>query len=585
MAGGSMAAAARWLLSVAVCAAAASLAAAADTVRQLEVSEGAPVGTRVGWIGEPGRYVIVPEPGSPVDECFSIDALTTEIRTKVKLDRETRATYSLVAITQGRNIRVVIRVLDENDNAPTFPTDVMHIEFPENTPREVKRTLQPARDPDLGSFSTQRYSILSGNVKNAFKLSSHEERDGVLYLDLQIVGPLDRETTSSYSLVIEAVDGGTPPLRGTMTVNITILDVNDNQPLFNQSRYFATIPENATVGTPVLQVFATDADAGENGLVEYSINRRQSDREAMFRIDPSTGVIAVNRQLDFESKEVHELVVVARDHGLQPLETTTFVSIKVTDVNDNQPTINLIFLSDDATPKISESARQGEFVARISVHDPDSRTEYSHVNVTLKGGDGRFGLQKRDNLIYLVIVSLPLDREAQPNYTLSVIATDTGTPPLHASKTFHLRVTDVNDNAPEFSAPVYRATVPEKAGVGSPVVQVVATDRDEGGNADVRYSLLDGPESLSSRDWFDIDPKSGLITLKSRVDCESDPEPHLTVIASDNGVPSLSSSATVIVEVLDVNNNEPIFDQSFYNRSISEAEAVGSCILQVSYFK
>ncbi|XP_026678383.1 protein dachsous-like [Diaphorina citri] len=203
----------------------------------------------------------------------------------------------------------------------------MSIEFPENTPRDVKRTLNAAKDRDLGIYNTQRYNIVSGNTNNAFRLSSHREKDGVLYLDLQINGVLDRETIPEYSLVIEALDGGSPPLRGSMIVNVTIQDVNDNQPIFNQSRYFATVPENATVGTSIFQVFATDADAGSNGEVEYSINRRQSDKDGLFNIDSKSGLIFVNKALDFETKEVHELVVVAKDKGLQPLETTAFVSI------------------------------------------------------------------------------------------------------------------------------------------------------------------------------------------------------------------------------------------------------------------
>lgn len=559
----------------------------AEHVRDLEISEGSPSGTRVGFIGDGVSvdsgppYLIVPV-GSAVDSDLSIDSTTGEIRTKVSLDRETRASYSLVAIPiSGDNIRVVVKVLDENDNAPTFPTDIMHIEFPENTPRDVKRTLYPAKDADLDVFNTQRYNIISGNVNNAFRLSSHRERDGVLYLDLQINGFLDRETTASYNLVIEALDGGTPPLRGEMTVNITIQDVNDNQPIFNQSRYFAVIPENATVGTSVLQVFATDNDAGENGQIEYSINRRQSDKDNMFRIDPVTGQVAVNKPLDFEAKEMHELVLVARDHGMQPLETTAFVSIRVTDVNDNQPTINVIFLSDDATPKISESAQPGEFVARISVHDPDSKTEYSNVNVTLSGGDGRFGLTTRDNIIYLVIVSLPLDREIQPNYTLNVVATDTGTPPLHASRTINLMVTDINDNAPEFEKSEYNANVMEVSDPGTSIIQVFANDKDEGNNSAISYSLLDTPDTHSS--WFQIDSRTGLITTKAHVDCETDPIPQLTVIATDNGFPPLSSSATVLVTIHDVNDNEPIFDQSFYNVSVAENEVEGRCILKVSY--
>lgn len=555
-----------------------------EHVRELEVSEGAPVGTLIGYIWDPDQevpayYVLTASQGSEKD--ISVDPIIGEIKTNAPLDRETTASYRLMVVPKiGDNIMLLIKVLDENDNAPTFPTEVMSIEFPENTPRDVKRTLLPARDLDLDLYNTQKYNIISGNVNNAFRLSSHRERDGVLYLDLQINGFLDRETTASYSLVIEALDGGTPPLRGEMTVNITIQDVNDNQPIFNQSRYFATVPENATVGTTVLQVSATDNDADDNGRVEYSINRRQSDRDLMFKIDPTTGVISVNKPLDFETKELHELVIVAKDHGLQPLETTAFVSIRVTDVNDNQPTINVIFLSDDATPKISESAQPGEFVARISVHDPDSKTEYSNINVTLSGGDGHFGLTTRDNIIYLVIVSLPLDRELKPNYTLNVEATDTGTPPLHASRTINLKVTDINDNSPEFERDVYHANVMEVSDPGTSVIRVVAHDLDEGNNSVITYSLVDTPDTHST--WFQIDPHSGLVTTRAHVDCETNPVPQLTVLATDSGFPPLSSSTKVFVTIHDVNDNEPIFDQSFYNVSVAENEPVGRCILKVS---
>lgn len=560
----------------------------AEHVCELEVSEGVPIGYQIGYIGEflhgvdsGPPYLIVPVQGSAVEPDLSIDHTTGEIRTKVLLDRETRASYSFVAIPMsGDNIKVLIRVLDENDNAPTFPSPSMNIEFPENTPRDVKRTLNPARDLDLGRYNTQRYNIVSGNVNNAFRLSSHRERDGVLYLDLQINGFLDRETTPFYSLVIEAIDGGNPPLRGQMSVNISIQDVNDNTPIFNQSRYFASVPENATIGTKVLQVYASDIDAGNNGLIEFSINRRQSDRDQMFQIDSKTGIISVNKPLDFETKELHELVVVARDHGEQPLETTAFVSISVTNVNDNQPIINVIFLSDDATPKISEDAQPGEFVARISVNDPDSKTEYSNVNVSLIGGDGHFGLTTRDSIIYLVIISLPLDREVQPNYTLSIVATDQGTPPLHASKTIYLKVTDCNDNAPEFEKEIYHANVMEVADPATSVLQVAAIDRDEGNNSVITYIILDTPNTHSN--WFQIDQNTGLITTRTHIDCETEPVPQLIVQARDNGVPPMSSTATVFIQIHDVNDNEPIFDQSFYNATVSENDPKGKCILKVS---
>ncbi|XP_072754595.1 protein dachsous isoform X1 [Anoplolepis gracilipes] len=545
-----------------------------EHVKYLEVSENARPGTRVGFIdADNPPYLIVSVPGSSVESDLAVDQATGEIRTRVPLDRETRPSYSLVALQQ--NIQVIVNVLDENDNAPTFPVGHVDVEFPENSPRDAKRALPPAKDPDLDQYSTQRYEIIGGNHGDVFRLSQQRGRDGVLYLDLQNSGSLDREVRSNYQLVIEALDGGTPPLRSTLRVNVTVQDVNDNPPIFNQTRYVACVPENATVGTPVLGVNATDADAGDNGRVEYSINRRQSDREEMFRIDSETGMVYVNKALDFESKERHELVIVARDRGAQPLEASTFLSVCVTDVNDNQPAITVIFLSDDATPKISESAQPGEFVARISVSDPDSRTEYSNANVTLTGGEGHFGLATRDNIIYLVVVERPLDREEKPVYDLSVEATDAGTPPLRAVRTFRLLVTDVNDNAPKFTRDRYEAHLLETSEPGTSVLQVTATDLDEGANSAIRYSLL------NTTSWFAINEITGLISTVAHVECEVDPAPILVVIATDSGRPPLSSSATVRVTVHDYNDNEPIFEKPLYNATVPENMPVGNCFLKV----
>lgn len=570
----------QWLLWAACC-----LVAGAELIQEFEVAEGVPAGSLVGIIGrDTGTqppYLIVPAPGSAVDSDLSIDQASGQVRTSVVLDRELRSEYSFVAIpSSGDNVRVNIHVLDVNDNAPEFPVDSMALEFPENTPRDVKRTLSPARDRDLGEFSTQHYRIASGNADGAFRLASHRERDDVLYLDLQISGALDREATPFYSLQVEAFDGGRPPLRGMMTVNITILDVNDNPPAFNQSRYVGRVPENASMGTAVLRVLATDADAGDNGRVHYAINRRQSDRDGLFAIDAESGLVSVSKPLDFEAKDTHELVVVARDCGEQPLEATAFVSVLLTDVNDNQPSINLIFLSDDASPKVSEDARPGELVARVSVNDPDSKAEYANVNVSLSGGDGHFGLATQDNIIYLVMVAQPLDRETRARYGMLLTATDQGSPPLNASRSFELAVTDTNDNAPEFDQDTYHASVLEVADPGTSVLQLTASDRDEGRNSLLRYSILHTPDTYSQ--WFHVDPRTGLVTTRTPIDCETSPVPRVTVLATDGGEPPLSASATLLVTISDVNDNEPIFDQSFYNITVAEDEPVGKCVLRVS---
>ncbi|XP_020287734.1 protein dachsous isoform X2 [Pseudomyrmex gracilis] len=546
-----------------------------ERTKYLQISENARPGTRVGYIegineNETPPYLIVPVPGSAVDVDLAVES-SGEIRTKNVLDRETRPTYVLVELNY--NFKVIINVLDENDNAPTFPVKSVDVEFPENSPRDAKRALPPAKDPDLGQYTTQRYEIVSGNHGDVFRLLQHRGRDGVLYLDLNS-GSLDRETRSHYHLVIEALDGGSPPLRSRLHVNVTVQDVNDNPPIFNQTRYVTSVPENATVGTPVLAVNATDADADDNGRIEYSINRRQSDREEMFRIDSETGMIYVNKALDFESKERHELVIVARDRGAQPLEASAFLSVSVTDVNDNHPTITVIFLSNDATPKISESAQPGEFVARISISDPDTRTEHLGNDVKVTGGEGHFDLTTRDNIIYLVVVEKPLDREETPIYDLSVEATDRGTPPLRAVRTFRLIVTDVNDNAPQFEREKYEAHLMEASEPGTSVLHVTATDLDEGANSAIRYSL-------QNTTWFTIDETTGLISTVTHVDCEADPAPTFVVVATDSGRPPLSSSATVSVTVHDLNDNEPIFEKPLYNATVSEDMSVGNCFLKV----
>lgn len=546
-----------------------------ELVKYLEVPENAPAGTRIGFIdADSPPYLVVPVQGSAVKADLIVEEATGEIRTRVPLDRETRSSYSLVAV--AHNVRVVVKVLDENDNAPKFPVSHVDVEFPENSPRDAKRALPPAKDPDLGQFSTQRYEIVSGNEDDVFRLAQHRARDGVLYLDLQNSGSLDRESRAHYELVIEALDGGTPALSSRLRVNVTIQDVNDNPPTFNQTRYEASVPENATVGTCILAVNATDRDIGDNGRIEYSINRRQSDREEMFRIDPETGMIYVNKALDFESRERHELVIVARDCGAQALESSAFLSVRVTDVNDNQPTITVIFLSDDATPKISESAQPGEFVARISVSDPDSRTEYSNATVTLTGGDGHFGLATRDNIRYLVVVERPLDREEKSVYDLSIEATDAGTPPLRAVQTFRLLVTDVNDNAPIFENERYEAHLLEASEPGTPILRVCANDRDEGDNSAIRYSILNST-------WFTIERDTGLISTVTHVDCETDPTPTLVVIAADSGRPSLTGTTLVQLTVHDLNDNEPIFEKPLYNVTIAENFPVGRCFIKVNF--
>ncbi|XP_035522449.1 protocadherin-16 [Morone saxatilis] len=554
---------------------------------ELQLDEEQPAGTIVGDISAglpPGEtaslYFISDHEGTGVGSDLNIDETTGIITTARRLDREQRDHYSFIAVTMtGVTIEVSITVNDINDHAPVFPKKKAVLKIPEHTAVGTRFSLEPATDADKDQLTTQGYAIREGNVGQAFRLETKRAANKVLYLDLVVNGLLDREKRSSYTLVVEAFDGGSPRRMGSMTLEVTVTDINDHAPLFNQSRYHAIISESLQQGSSILQVFATDEDEGDNGLVLYEINRRQSDPERYFVMDIKSGVITLNRPLDYELKRVHELVVQARDNASHPEVTNAFVTIHVRDYNDNQPTMTIIFLSEDGSPRISEGAQPGQYVARISVTDPDYG-EYANVNVSLEGGDGKFALTTKDSIIYLIYVDQVLDREERDSYDLRVMATDSGTPPLRAESSFTIQVTDVNDNPPLFDQQAYRQTIPEVVYPGSFVLQVTARDKDQGPNGDVRYSLLKGKNSHS--DWFSIDPVTGIITTATALDFESEPAPSVTVIATDSGRPPLSSTAKVDIVLQDVNDNTPVFSSNFYNASIKENTPAGTCFLEVT---
>uniref|UniRef100_A0AAR2L9B7 Protocadherin-16 n=1 Tax=Pygocentrus nattereri TaxID=42514 RepID=A0AAR2L9B7_PYGNA len=556
-------------------------------ILELQLDEEQPAGTIVGDISAglpPGEtaslYFISDHEGTGVGSDLHIDETTGIIKTARRLDREERDHYSFIAVTMiGLTVKVSITVNDINDHAPVFPKKKASLKIPEQTAVGTKFSLEPATDADKDQLTTQGYLIKEGNVGQVFRLETKRAANKVLYLDLVVIGVLDREKRASYSLLLEAFDGGSPKKIGQMTLDVTVQDINDHAPVFNQSRYHAIISESLPQGSNILQVFASDADEGDNGLVLYEINRRQSDPDRYFVIDPRSGIITLNKPLDYEVRKVHELVVQARDNASHPEITNAFVTIHVRDYNDNQPTMTIIFLSEDGSPRISEGAQPGQYVARISVSDPDYG-EYSNVNVSLEGGDGKFALTTKDSIIYLIYVDQVLDREERDSYELRVMATDSGTPPLRAESSFTIQVTDVNDNPPLFDQQAYKQTIPEVVYPGSFVLQVTARDKDQGPNGDIRYSIL--PDKGTHSDWFTIDPVTGIITTATQLDYETYPKPSIKVVATDRGKPPLSSTALVEISLQDINDNEPVFGSSFYNVSIKENTAAGTCFLEVT---
>ncbi|KAM9143867.1 protocadherin-23 [Pangshura tecta] len=553
----------------------------------LAVDEGLPADTLVGDIraglppgeGQPGGFFLSEGSGeSAVLADFHVQPDTGIIRTARPLDRERRARYSFVAATlRGEMVQVEIAVTDVNDHPPRFPRDSLRLDVSELSPPGTAFRLPGARDPDAGSFGTQGYTLRAEGQEAAPPLFRLRYGPAPAPLDLVLLRRLDRERADSHRLLIEAWDGGSPRLSGRLRVEIRVLDENDNAPAFSQREYRARLREDAAPGTAVCRLLATDPDLGANGEVRYSIDRRQSDPAAYFAVEARTGLLRLSRPLDREARALHRLVVQARDGGAEPEVGSALVSVAVLDVNDNSPAIRLLLLTEGGA-RLSEAARPGDYVARVSVSDPDEAGD--EPGLSLQGGDGAFALQPGGAAgLYFLCVAGPLDRESRDLYELRLAATDGGSPPLSAHETLLLRIADINDQAPAFAQPRYRAAVSEAASPGTAVLRLSASDADEPGspNAQVRYAL-EAPPGL---ELFHIDPLSGLISTRRRLDREREAALELRVVARDLGEPPLFASCLVSVRVEDANDNEPVFEQQVYSAGLAEHAGPGHCLLQV----
>lgn len=226
--------------------------------------------------------------------------------------------------------QVSVILLDVNDCPPTFTSQKMSY-IQENTPVDTVVFTVQASDADSGPNSYVEYS-LRGPFGNKFSI-------GTIDGDVKLVGELDREEHSNYTLTVIATDKGEPPLSSTMDVTMVILDVNDNTPSFSQNIYDIEVEENILTGTDVIQVFASDADEGTNGQIRFSISGGNTNSD--FRIDSVTGVISVARQLDREARSSYSLVVQAADRGSSPRLDRASVNIVLLDVNDYSPVFEL----------------------------------------------------------------------------------------------------------------------------------------------------------------------------------------------------------------------------------------------------
>ncbi|KAG5269872.1 hypothetical protein AALO_G00207140 [Alosa alosa] len=368
---------------------------------------------------------------------FSLHPHTGELKTAVELDRETTSQYTLVAVaTDGGGLscsaQVSITLLDVNDNAPQLGQSELAASVYENTPTKALITRIQAMDPDLGAGGRVLFSLLDS--EGVFALDAES---GVLSLER----PLDREQRSAWRVCVLASDQGVPPLSARANLTVSVLDVNDNPPVFERRDYLTALPEDVAVGTEVVRVYAASKDIGTNADIYYSI--RHGNQLGHFSIHINTGAISVWRPLDFETCSGYFLTVEARDGGTPPLSAVTMVNINVSDVNDNAP----VFSRDAYSATISEDAAIGDSVVKVTAEDMDSPLNGA-VLYSIAGGDRekQFFIEPITGLIR---VNKPLDRETEntPSRTSILQLSVTDKDSAHNGPPFLFRILSGNEGA------------------------------------------------------------------------------------------------------------------------------------------
>ncbi|KAM7042521.1 LOW QUALITY PROTEIN: uncharacterized protein M8220_007690 [Acridotheres tristis] len=486
---------------------------------------------------------------------FAFHEKTGHLVTAERIDREQLCRLvencvlrcELIMEGEMKVYQIQVEITDINDNAPSFKDIELEEKISETTAPGSRFPLAQAHDPDSGRNSLQSYE-LSGDEH--FSLAVQAGPGGDQRPELVLAKALDREEAAFHELVLRAMDGGDPARTGTARIRVTVVDANDNAPVFSQAEYTVRVPEDVPVGSTLITVIASDADDGLYGHVKYSLKTQTETALGIFELNSESGEITLLRSLDFEEGNAYELEVQSRDGG--GLFDTAKVGITVTDVNDNAPELTIT----SQLKEISEDSPPGSVVALVHVEDRDSGAN-GEVRCSLDK-DVPFHLEKSFDDFYRVVTARELDREQVSEYNVTVRAADGGSPSLQSSAVLALRVLDVNDNAPVFAEERYSARLAENNAAGALVLTVRATDADWGQNARVRYRLREGRvrgAPLSS--YVSVQAETGALYALRSLDYEQVRELRLWVLAEDGGAPALSSNVSVLLQIVDENDNAP----------------------------
>ncbi|TWW55578.1 Protocadherin gamma-A2 [Takifugu flavidus] len=442
--------------------------------------------------------------------------------------------------------------------------DLVHGDLSYSVQEEMKRDSvigNVARDLglDLRALSNRKARVDFGGTHNK-------------KVELVLENRLDREKQKEMNLLLTALDGGSPQRSGTVVIHVTVLDANDNAPVFSQAIYKASLPENSPLDTVVMQVYmksltnpvpedvspgsevgiinVQDRDSEKNGKVRCSI-----EQNVPFKLVPSIKnyySLVTTGQLDRELVSDYNITIRATDEGSPPLSSSKTLHLSVADINDNPP----VFEEESYSAYVSENNRAGSTLCSVSAGDPDWRQNgtviYSLLAAEVNGApvSSYVSVNGDTGLIHAV---RSFDYEQLRSFKVHVMARDNGSPPLSSNVTVSVFISDVNDNSPQILYPAPEGNsfmtelVPKAAHGGSLVSKVIAVDADSGQNAWLSYHIV----KSSDPGLFSIGVHSGEIRTQRDISESDSMKQNLIVAVKDNGQPSLSATCSMYLLISD----------------------------------
>ena len=455
------------------------------------------------------------------------------------LDRETQDSHQLQVLANDgvftTTAQLVINITDINDNAPQFSTTIFQVTVLENYPINIVFTVVNATDKDEGINAVITYSLLNSPLTTNISLNSTTGE-----VSFKITP--DHEVSERLELHLRATDIG--GLEDIATLQVEILDQNDNYPVFTAMNYTATVYENKSEGLDLRYVIANDADDGNNGLVRYSLDNTS---QYYFNIEPNTGLITTNKVLDREMNSTFEIIVIASDNGEPRLSTTNTVNVTVLDVNDNPP----VFTSNSYSAHIMEGVDVGTTLITVYVSDADEGTNAELIYDLTGDNSDDFDHEAFTGGVKITVAQT-LNHESISQYHFMIRAIDGGFPSQESTASLTINILDENDNSPTFEYPLYKLLIPENKELNSVILTVSANDLDTA-DTNLTYSFL------NPADNFIIDAHTGSISLSKHLDFETKTFYRLDVIATEPRIEPQTATTTVEITVADVNDNSPEF--------------------------